>query len=398
MATRAVSSQITKPNGTAWPGAKVKFRPVYDTYTISPDATYPIQTVVAEADATGALSVTLVSGTSTPYEVTMPDGEVFRINVPTGSSTTLEALRLAYDITGPVAPANLQAMITTAVQANSATISDPELVALSALVSATDRLPYFTGSGAASLATFTAFARTLVDDASASAARATLGVPDFSSFAVTLLDDLDAAAMRTTLGVFASTEPELAALAGLASATDTLPYFTGSGTAALATFTSFARQLLDDTTNTAMRTTLGLVAGGSGDIWMEKAGDTATGAVLSSGTGGVGYAAGAGGTVTQLTSKATGVTLNTICGQITTNSAALAASAEVAFVVTNSRVAATDVVVVCIQSGAVAPADYTIHIGAVAAGNFTITLGNMGTVSRSDTLVINFAIIKATAS
>jgi len=111
----------------------------------------------------------------------------------------------------------------------------------------------------------------------------------------------------------------------------------------------------------------------------------------------VGYGTGTGGTVTQASTKSTGVTLDKRCGQITMNNAALAAAAEVSFTLTNSVIAATDVVMVSIASGATAGA-YSIQCDATAAGSCRISVGNRNTGSLSEAIVLNFVVIKSVAA
>lgn len=121
------------------------------------------------------------------------------------------------------------------------------------------------------------------------------------------------------------------------------------------------------------------------------------GFLSSHATSGIGYSTGAGGAVTQITSRATGVTLNTVTGQITTDTTSLAAGAEATFTVTNSAVAATDVVVVNMST--ITTGTPVAHVTAVAAGSFDITITNLH-ASTADTSadVINFAVIKGVAA
>jgi hypothetical protein len=114
---------------------------------------------------------------------------------------------------------------------------------------------------------------------------------------------------------------------------------------------------------------------------------------LNNPTAGLGYSAGAGGAVAQATSKATGVALSKVCGQITMNAAALAAGTIVSFVATNTAVAATDVVVVNHISGGTLGA-YTVN-ARCSAGAITFDVRNNTGGSLSEAVVIQYALVKA---
>ena len=173
-----------------------------------------------------------------------------------------------------------------------------------------------------------------------------------------------------------------------------------------------------DTASDAASRLLSLQVGGVDKAYITKAGTmnlagamvvsgvtTLTGAATAvssvkstSATAGVGYGTGAGGTVTQATSKSTGVTLDKICGEIVMNNATLNRETAVSFTLTNSAIAATDVVVVNIKSAATANA-YNVAVTAVAAGSCRIQVHNLlGGTDLSEALVLNFAVIKAVAA
>ena len=106
-----------------------------------------------------------------------------------------------------------------------------------------------------------------------------------------------------------------------------------------------------------------------------------------------GYITGEGGTVTQATSKATGVTLSKKCGQITMDPASLAAATTVSFTLTNTTIVATDLLVLNHVSGGTAGA-YLLNAQA-GAGSASINVRNVTAGALGEAIVIGFAVIKA---
>lgn len=112
---------------------------------------------------------------------------------------------------------------------------DAALTSISGLTTAADKMIYTTASD-------------------------TYAVTDLSSFGRSLIDDASASAARTTLGVEAAVDAGIVSIAGLTTSADKMIYTTASDTYAVTDFTSFARTLLDDSSASTARTTLGVTA------------------------------------------------------------------------------------------------------------------------------------------
>ena len=152
-------------------------------------------------------------------------------------------------------------------------------------------------------------------------------------------------------------------------------------------------QVMDFTTNLTVTAN-----GEDATVKLADSVELSGGVTSSSATAGIGYATGAGASVTQITDRTTGVTCTGMSGAITTDATSLAAGAEATFTVTNTSVAVGDVVSVVARSGQTAGTSVPF-VTTVGAGSFNITLTNLH-ASTADTgaMIINFVVIKAVSA
>jgi len=99
------------------------------------------------------------------------------------------------------------------------------------------------------------------------------------------------------------------------------------------------------------------------------------------------------GTVTQLTSITTAVTLNTFNGIITSVSSTLAANAKTFFTVNNSNVTSTSRIIVSADYDEAATGIVVLGVSDIAAGTFKVVISNGGNAALNNVVKVHFMVI-----
>ena len=189
------------------------------TVTLAPNTVSKIWMI--ENATSGGQSITVAQGSG--GTVTIPNGRsVFVYTDGAGSGAAVVDI---YATSGLKVGTNIQAYSAA-------------LQSISGLTTSADKMLYTTASNTYAVADLTAFARTLLDDANATTARATLGVT-----------------IGTQVQGFSA---GLLSIANLTTEADRLPYAIAANTYALTTFTAFGRTIVATANAGAARTALEL--------------------------------------------------------------------------------------------------------------------------------------------
>ena len=216
-------------------------------FVLTTDGTITVGTTdLAFTQFSGAGAVTAgdglqKSGTEISADLKANGGVVIEsseLAVDLGASSITGTLAISDGGTGATSASAARTALGVAigsdVQAQNAILSD-----FAGLTQAANKLPFFDSGSTAATTDLTAFARTLLDDGSASAARTTLGT-----------------AIGSDVQAY---DAGLASIAGLTTSANKGIYATASDTYATFDLTAFGRSILDDADAAAVRSTLGLV-------------------------------------------------------------------------------------------------------------------------------------------
>lgn len=112
----------------------------------------------------------------------------------------------------------------------------------------------------------------------------------------------------------------------------------------------------------------------------------------------IGYAVGAGSSVTQTTNRSTAVTINNPTGQITTNTTSLASGAIAVFTVNNTTVQGTDTIILSLTNSLDNAHQILFVVQGVASGSFQISYFNNTALASTTAYVFNFNVIHGITS
>lgn len=160
--------------------------------------------------------------------------------ISAGTITGITDLAIADGGTGSSTAANARTALGVAIGSD-VQAYDAELAALAGLTSAADALPYFTGSGTATVTTLSSYMRGIIDDANEATFKASVNL------------EIGTDVLAYDAG--------LSNLAGISMAADKFYYTSGDNTHVAGTVTSFGRSIIDDADEATFKGTVNLEIG-----------------------------------------------------------------------------------------------------------------------------------------